>query len=51
MAHRLGILFSLLPQETAWRVLFWIGFMPAVDEPPQFKAAREKIATGAHRQV
>jgi MFS family permease len=53
------ILFSLLQQETAWRVLFWIGLMPAlmvlfvrrfVDEPPLFKAAREKIATGAHRQ-
>jgi MFS family permease len=54
------ILFSLLPQETAWRVLFWIGLMPAfmilfvrrfVDEPHLFKAAREKTATGGHRQI
>ena len=45
------VLFSLLPADTAWRMLFWIGLLPAVlvlfirrfiDDPPVFKAAREK---------
>lgn len=45
------VLFSLLPQETAWRALFWVGLLPAVlvifirrfiDDPPVFKAAREQ---------
>jgi MFS family permease len=54
------ILFSLLPQETAWRVLFWIGLLPAfmvffirrfVDEPPLFMAAKEKVAIRAHHQI
>ncbi len=45
------VLFSLLPADTAWRMLFWIGLLPAVlvlfirrfiDDPPVFKAAGEK---------
>src|SRR5215470_1282542 len=39
--------FSLLPEDTAWRALFWVGLLPAflvffvrrfVDEPPVYKA-------------
>lgn len=51
------LLFSLLPDDTAWRALFWIGLLPAllvlfvrrfVDDSPVFKAARERTtATGA----
>ena len=49
------ILFSLLPQETAWRVLFWIGLMPAfmvlfvrrfVDEPPYSKQLGKRSPQG-----
>ena len=52
-------LFSTLPQDTAWRVLFWVGLTPAiivffvrrlVDDPPVFKAARAKLAAGSIRQ-
>jgi MFS family permease len=48
------VLFSLLPPDTAWRALFWIGLLPAVlvlfirrfiDDPPVFKAAREENST------
>ena len=47
------LLFSLLPQEVAWRLLFWTGLIPAflvffirrfVDDPPLFRAARERRA-------
>jgi len=47
------VLFSVLPAERAWRLLFWIGLFPAfvvlfirrfIDDPPVFKAAREKSA-------
>src|SRR5437764_7159523 len=43
------VFFSVLPQETAWRALFWVGSLPAllvffirrfVDEPQVFQAAR-----------
>jgi len=52
------VLFTLLPQDTAWRALFWIGLLPAflvffvrrfVDDPPVFKAAQERIASGHPR--
>src|SRR5262249_7273110 len=48
------VLFTALPQNVAWRALFWVGLLPAfmvffvrrfVDDPPVFKAAREKIVT------
>lgn len=48
------VLFGLLSAESAWRILFWIGLLPAlltlfirrfVDDPPVFKSAREKSAT------
>jgi MFS family permease len=54
------LLFSVLPQDFAWRVLFWIGVTPAilvffirrfVDEPPVFMATQSKLAaagTGAN---
>jgi MFS family permease len=50
------VFFSTLPQDTAWRALFWVGLTPAlmlffvrrlVDDPPVFKAAREKLAVGS----
>jgi MFS family permease len=49
------LLFSLLPSETAWRALFWIGLAPAflvffirryVDEPKVYLSTREKIKKG-----
>src|SRR5499427_7279841 len=52
------VLFTLLPQDTAWRALFWMGLLPAflvffvrrlVDDPPVFKAAQERIARGHPR--
>ncbi|HLH92798.1 MAG TPA: MFS transporter [Xanthobacteraceae bacterium] len=54
------MLFYALPQDFAWRVLFWIGVTPAilvffvrrfVDEPPVFKATQSNLAaagTGAN---
>jgi len=48
------VLFSLLPADTAWRALFWIGVAPAIlvlfirrfiDDPPVFKAARQENST------
>ena len=45
-------LFSVLPQETAWRVLFWIGLLPAalvffvrrlVPEPEVFTATKDNL--------
>lgn len=47
------LLFSLLPQELAWRVLFWFGLAPAVitvavrrfiHEPEVYTATRDAIA-------
>jgi MFS family permease len=44
--------FSVLPQDTAWRALFWVGILPAflvffvprfVDEPKVFKATQDKL--------
>lgn len=52
------VLFTLLPQDVAWRALFWVGLLPAflvffvrrfVDDPPVFKAAQERIANGHPR--
>jgi MFS family permease len=48
-----AISFTYLPQETAWRVLFMIGILPAlfvffvrryVEEPPIYLEARSKLA-------
>jgi MFS family permease len=53
------LLFTAFPQDIAWRTLFWVGLAPAfivfflrrfVEDPPVFKAAREKIAAGGLRQ-
>ena len=44
--------FSVLPQETAWRALFWVGLLPAflvffvrrfVDEPKIFTATQDQL--------
>jgi Arabinose efflux permease len=44
--------FSVLPQDTAWRALFWVGILPAflvffvrrfVDEPKVFTATQDKL--------
>src|SRR6266436_5801277 len=44
--------FSVLPQDTAWRALFWVGLLPAflvffvrrfVDEPKVFTATQDKL--------
>jgi len=52
------VLFTLLPQDTAWRSLFWVGLLPAflvffvrrfVDDPPVFKSVQERIAKGHPR--
>ena len=52
------VLFTALPQDTAWRALFWIGLLPAflvffvrrfVDDPPVFIAAQARIAGGHPR--
>ena len=46
------LFFQLLPQETAWRVLFWVGLTPAllvffvrryVDEPPVFAETQKNL--------
>jgi MFS family permease len=50
------VFFSVLPQDTAWRALFWVGVLPAflvffirrfVDEPPIFEASRRGAAAKA----
>ena len=50
------VLFTVLPENTAWRSLFFVGVAPAflvffvrrfVDEPPIFKAAQARTA-GSH---
>jgi MFS family permease len=47
------LFFSVLPQEVAWRALFWFGLSPAllvffvrrfVDEPPVFTKTKENLA-------
>src|SRR5438067_10428201 len=52
------LLFSLLPQDTAWRALFWVGLLPAflvffvrrfVDEPPVYKAMLEQQRASGSR--
>ena len=52
------VFFTLLPQDMAWRALFWIGLLPAffvffvrrfVTDPPVFKVAQERIANGHPR--
>ena len=53
-----AVLFSRLPEETAWRVLFFAGIIPAalvlfvryfVDEPAVFTQTQQQIAAGAER--
>src|SRR5712691_10897579 len=51
------VFFSVLPQDTAWRALFWVGVLPAflvffvrrfVDDPPVYKAMlNQQRATGS----
>jgi MFS family permease len=47
------LFFSIFPQDTAWRALFWIGIIPAllvffvrrfVDEPAVFTAMRDSVS-------
>jgi len=47
------VLFSVFPQDIAWRALFWVGVLPAimvffvrrfVKEPPVFQAARQRTS-------
>jgi MFS family permease len=47
------LFFSVLPQDTAWRALFWVGVAPAffvffvrrfVEEPPVYKVTLNKLA-------
>lgn len=52
------VLYGTLPEEIAWRTMFWVGILPAllvfyirkhVKEPPVFHATREKRAqAGGH---
>src|SRR5579863_7451117 len=53
------LLFSRLPQETAWRVMFWVGILPAllifyiqrrVEEPEVF-LRKERAASGAMLEI
>jgi MFS family permease len=53
-----ALLFSLVPEETAWRALFFVGTLPAglvffirrfVDEPAVFMDTQKQIAAGAER--
>src|SRR5215468_9967989 len=53
-----AVLFSRLPEETAWRALFFAGILPAllvvfvryfVDEPAVFRETQQQIAAGAER--
>ncbi len=52
-----ALFFSLLPQETAWRALFWIGLAPAllvfyirryVPEPAVFNETRRRAQSGGN---
>jgi len=47
------VFFSVFPQETAWRALFWVGVLPAflvffvrrfVEEPAVYQQTRERLA-------
>ncbi len=53
-----SILFSTLPSDLAWRVLFWVGILPAfvvifirrnIEEPALFTNAKKKQAAGGKR--
>src|SRR5258706_5941118 len=50
--------FSVLPQDTAWPALFWVGLLPAflvffvrrfVDDPPVYKVTLNKLAETGRR--
>jgi MFS family permease len=52
------LLFSVLPQEVAWRALFWVGLTPAllvfflrrfVKEPPVFTETRQNLAAAGKK--
>ncbi len=52
------LLFSVFPQEAAWRALFWVGLSPAllvlflrrfVKEPPVFSETQQKLAAAGRR--
>src|SRR2546423_1407376 len=52
------LFFSVLPQDTAWRALFWVGVAPAffvffvrrfVEEPPVYKVTLNKLAETGRR--
>src|SRR5262245_9426732 len=52
------VFFQLMPQEIAWRALFWVGLTPAVliffvrrfvDEPPVFIKTRENLVASGTR--
>ncbi|MDR7296962.1 MFS family permease [Pelomonas aquatica] len=51
-------MYSVLPAETAWKVLFWIGILPAflilyirrnLDEPAVYRAERERVQRTGQR--
>ncbi len=55
-----AIFFSVLPEEYAWRAMFWIGILPAllvvyirrhVSEPPVFVETRERAAAASRAGV
>jgi len=55
-----GIFFSVLPDATAWRAMFWIGILPAllvfyirrkVPEPQLFAETRKKVASSGEKAV
>jgi MFS family permease len=52
------VFFTVFPQDIAWRMLFWVGVLPAfmvffirrfVDEPAIFQAARQTATTSASK--
>jgi MFS family permease len=55
-----GIFFSVLPESTAWRAMFWIGILPAllvfyirrkVPEPKVFAETRKKVESSGEKAV
>jgi MFS family permease len=53
------VLFTLLPQDIAWRALFWVGLLPAlfvffirrfIEDPPVFKAVKDRNAAAGLTQ-
>ena len=55
-----GIFFSVLPETTAWRAMFWIGILPAllvfyirrkVPEPKVYAETRKKVETSGEKTV